>query len=330
VATELYGIIREAEALLRASLPKTTRVDLALAEHALWIEADPLEVQQVAMNLIINASEALEAQRGVVRIHSGVRAFARDELRAGFGCEDPQAGTYAFLEVGDEGVGMDAETRARIFEPFYSTKLAGRGLGLSVVLRIVQHHDGLLMIDSEPGRGAQFRVLFPHLAETSGARVAPVSGVHPGVFYATVLVVDDEESVRKVARQILERAGSRVFDAPDGEAGLEALRRLGEEVDLVLLDLTLPGLQGTEVARAMERTRPGLGIVLMSGFSTEPTLPYRLPFLRKPFDAVSLVGTLRGSLRGAGRGDTSGARPHAGTGDVVLSARLLRGSPTSG
>ncbi len=313
---DLNEVLEEAAALLRASLPKSTRLEFALDEERLPIEADPLEVQQVAMNLLINASESLEGRPGVVRVRSGARVFTRSELREGLGSDDPPAGRYAFLEVRDEGVGMDADTLARVFEPFYSTKLSGRGLGLSVALRIVRHHGGVLRVESQPGVGTTIGALFPHRAATGRNPVTSAERRGLGELRATVLVVDDEESVRHVARQILERAGAVVIDVPDGEAGLAAFARLGDEVDVVLLDLTLPGLHGTEVARAMHEERADCPIVLMSGFSTEPALPYHVPFLRKPFDAASLLSTLNACL--AGR---LPAKPGEG---VALPARLLR------
>jgi CheY-like chemotaxis protein len=202
------------------------------------------------------------------------------------------------LEVHDNGCGMDETTLTRIFEPFFTTKFTGRGLGLAAVSGIVHGHKGALRVYSSPGRGSTFKVLLPVLSDASAPAVLdPLLPLSEGC-EKTVLIVDDEESVRSVARNTLQRRGYRTIEAADGREALEVYRRFVAEVSLVLLDLTMPYMNGEEVLRELKIIRPSVKVLLSSGFN-EIEAVRRFAgkglagFLQKPYSAAVLAETIK-------------------------------------
>ena len=200
-----------------------------------------------------------------------------------------------YVEVSDTGCGMDEATRARIFEPFFTTKFTGRGLGLSAVQGIMRGHGGAIKVYSQVGRGTTFKVLFPALDAPASAGAEADAGPAGFGRGRLVLVVDDEEDVRVMARKCLERAGFRVVEAADGRAGLAAYRARAADVALVLLDWTMPRMDGAEAFREMRRASPDVRVVLTSGFAQEDATSGfagkgLAGFLRKPFRAQDLIG----------------------------------------
>ena len=173
-------------------------------------------------------------------------------------------GRYVLLEVRDDGPGMDAETVDRIFEPFFTTKFTGRGLGLAAVLGVVRGHRGALSVESAPGRGTVFRILFAPSAQASGLE-APAEAVPPRRDL-TLLLIDDEEAVRDMVGEVLEQEGVSVLRAEDGARGVALFRDQRERVDLVLLDLSMPGLSGEETFRRLREIDPGVPVILSSGY----------------------------------------------------------------
>ena len=209
------------------------------------------------MNLITNASDAIGEKSGVIVLRTGVMHADEKYLATTFVfAENLAAGYYVYLEVSDTGCGMDAATLEKIFDPFFTTKFTGRGLGLAAVLGIVRGHKGTIKIYSEPKRGTTFKVLFPgsRLAERPPELGTTITGWRSS---GTILVVDDEETVRAVARKLLEKIGYRVLLAADGRAGLDLFRQQTQEIDVVLLDLTMPHMNGEETYREMRLLRPG-------------------------------------------------------------------------
>ena len=279
--------------LLRATLSPKDTLEPDLTGGVPAVEGDPNRLRQVLLNLVGNASAALGESGGMVRVRTGVLHAEPHDLEDTFGTPDPSDGEYVMLEVSDTGCGMDPDVQERIFEPFYTTRAAGRGLGLPVVLGIVRAHRGLIRLRSEPGVGTTLCVLLP--ASTRSAPEAGVEPLAPPVAQGVrVLVVDDDEAVVEVAREFLERAGFEVTAALGGEAALEALRAAPHEIDAVVLDLAMPGLGGEEALAELRRLRPGLPVVIASGFDRE-NLASRtnesegLVFLAKPYAPEQLV-----------------------------------------
>jgi CheY-like chemotaxis protein len=254
------------------------------------------------MNLITNASDAIGGEDGTISMRTGVRHAARDYLTSSYVDDELPAGPYAFIEVEDTGCGMDAETQERIFDPFFSTKFTGRGLGLAATLGIVRGHRGTIKVASAPLRGTTFTVVLPCTA-SPGARTTETLTPRRERFRGSgaVLVVDDDETVRSVAQTMLERSGFTVMTARDGSEGVSMFDAGRDRISLVLLDLTMPTLGGEEAFRAMLRMRSDVRVVLMSGYSShELAARYGAEgiagFIQKPFRVEELEACLTSVL----------------------------------
>jgi len=297
---QLNQLIDELADLVRAGLPKTVTLDLRLEPSLPMIEGDSAQLQQVVMNLLINAAEALGTQAGTVTAETSVRTLEPEDLGPAYLGHPLRPGRYVCLEVRDTGCGMTPETMARIFDPFFSTKAAGRGLGLSALLGIVRAHRGAVHVQSAVGRGTTFRVLLPPaMRRAPTQRPSPeTASLPPG---ATVLVIDDEEEIRDVVQAVLESRGARVLTAGDGSQGLECFRKHADEVDVVLLDMTMPGLSGDAVFREILSIRPDARVLMSSGYSEQATRAQvdnrRVAgFVPKPYTAQALVEQIRAAL----------------------------------
>ncbi|HWO10770.1 MAG TPA: PAS domain-containing protein, partial [Polyangiaceae bacterium] len=264
----LDDLASEMRALLQAVVSKKAVFQFELGPA--MVEADPAQLRQVIMNLLTNASDSLGDHPGRIAIRTGTRELGSDELRSRFVESTPPAGRYAFLEVEDDGCGMTYETLARMCEPFFSTKFMGRGLGLSVVLGIVRGHRGTLQVESALGKGARFVVLLPQVSAAPSVGVAPTEA---RAARGTLLLVDDEDLVRTTSSVMLEDAGFRVLAAADGQEGLELFERHMAEIDAVILDLTMPRLDGEQCLRRLRALRPGIPVLLMSGYSVQGAVP---------------------------------------------------------
>jgi PAS domain S-box-containing protein len=303
---DLSEMIEEIAHLLVTSISKKSRLNLRLDGGLPSILADPSQIRQVVMNLIINASDALGDGNGVITVSTHVTHHDAGNLHATEWQDDVPAGRYVALEVTDTGCGMDAQTRARIFEPFFSTKFPGRGLGLAAVQGIVRAYKGALAVESEPGKGTTFRLLLPALEDDeNGARAedAPRASAWRGS--GTILLVDDEEAVRKVGAQMIEYLGFTVLTAADGGEAVECYRERQGEIDAVILDLTMPGMDGAEASGELFRMNPDVRMVLASGYAQE-NVAERFAgrdlagFLQKPYTLDQLRDVLAGILPGSG------------------------------
>lgn len=265
---ECNALVKELGGLLGVALSKKATLVYELHEQPLVVRADPGQMRQVIMNLITNASEALGGQEGRIVVSSCTRAYSRDELDELHADQTLEAGEYVTLSVSDTGRGMTLETRGRVFDPFFTTKSAGRGLGLAAVQGIVRRHRGAIVLDTGPDQGTTFSVLLPrvHVAvEPAKADAAPAAR-KPG---ARILVVDDEPHVREVFQGMLEEAGYAVVCASNGQEALEVFAREGDSIDCVLLDLSMPRLNGEEVFRELRAIRDDVRVILCSGFAEQ-------------------------------------------------------------
>ncbi len=290
---DLSRITQGVSDLISASISKKAKVTITATHGDVYVEADPTQLHQVLINLMTNASEALEHRSGRIKVTTGQTRAEENDLSRAMGTENLNHGVYAYLEVVDDGSGMDAKTRARIFEPFFTTKFVGRGLGLAAVLGIVRAHDGALLVDSKPGRGTTVRLLLP-LAPPPSRPNIPVEAQDPDLPEGSVLLADDDPAVREFVTEALERAGGSALVATNGAEAIEVYRRHEQDIIVVLLDMTMPEMNGAEALRELRRIRPDIRVILMSGFSEElafNALDDRAPdgFLQKPFFPETLI-----------------------------------------
>ena len=297
---ELPQLFEEMTDLLRASLSKKAELRLVFAPDLKPVLGDLTQLRQVFMNLLLNASDALEDETGTIFVRARNVEVCRDDPRVTD--EGIQPGTYVSTEVTDDGAGMDAETHSRVFEPFFTTKFQGRGLGLAAVQGIVRSHGGAIDVHSELGKGTTFEVLVPVApgVEVSSLLDPPsCEGTAALERGTTVLVVDDEELVRNVVTRMLSSDGIHVLQASDGAQAIEMLDENSGGVDVVLLDLTMPRMGGHEAFLHIRSGLPELPVVLMSGYEEESTLQDLAGsalFLHKPFRKSSLTWTLHKAL----------------------------------
>ena len=294
---DLSHCVREAIPLAQAAVSRAVEFRLELAHDLPPIKADISQLQQIVMNLAINAAEAIpEGRRGKLEIVTRLQSVDDEYIRGSAGTltGNLSPGAYAVLEVRDNGSGMDEMTKARIFEPFFTTKFTGRGLGLAAVLGIVKGHAGAIQIASTPGDGSVFRVLFPAVSGSADRRGQNRAAAFAAVKRGTVLVIDDEAVVRKLAQQVLEHNGYRVLVAEDGQSGIELYGRNVNEVQCVVLDATMPAMSGEETLAALQSLRPDVPVILSSGFS-EKEIERRFQgmgaaaFMQKPYRSAALL-----------------------------------------
>jgi CheY-like chemotaxis protein len=250
---------------------------------------------------VINASEAIGSEHGT--IHLGTRPITADReyLDQTVGDKDLPPGDYVVLQITDTGAGMDAETKALIFDPFFTTKFTGRGLGLAAVQGIIRAHKGAIKVYSERGKGTTFKILLPAVrGEASPPTDAPES-VMKATGSGTILVIDDDTGVRKTAAKILERAGYSAIEATNGAQGVELFRADKDFIRAVLLDLTMPGMDGEETFRQLRQIRPDVRVILMSGFNEQEAVQRFVGrglagFAQKPFSSDILLRRVQSIL----------------------------------
>lgn len=301
---DLSSVIQEMLPLIQASIPRKVDLQLRLGRDLPTIQADKAQIEQLVMNLLINAGEAIGNDGGKVEVSTGVRNVSVDEL-ADYFSETNQESDFVFLRVTDTGCGMDEETVKRIFDPFYTTKFLGRGLGLSATLGIVRGHKGAIKVTSAPSAGAEFEVLFPAIAnrpepQTLKTEDAPARG------NGAVLVVDDEEIVRKVLQQILARAGYEVLVAENGAEAIRIFAKNAKRICLVVLDLVMPVMSGKEALPHLLTMKPGIPIIVSSGQSEGECMrelqePRIAAFLQKPYRPSTFAAKVQEVMENAGK-----------------------------
>jgi PAS domain S-box-containing protein len=290
---DLTSLIEDTHQLLQVSIGKKIKVDLELTRPLAYVRAAPAQMQQVIMNLALNASEAIGDNAGRIAIRTSSRTLTSAELRERYHATNHAPGNYVILEVEDTGCGIPPEALARIFEPFFTTKFTGHGLGLAAVMGIVKSHAGAIHVTSAVGRGSVFRLLFPAVKAPVAAPQPPIENAGEWTGRGTVLVVDDEPGVRAIVARVVETFGFTAQVARDGLEGVELFREHAGSLRLVLLDLTMPRMDGEQAFLEMNRIRPEVPVVLMSGFSEKLTVerfssPKPAGFLAKPFDRKTL------------------------------------------
>lgn len=302
----LPTLAREMSELLAASIAKTAMLRYDFEPDLPLIRGDIAQLHQVVMNLVTNASDAIGDRPGTITIRAYTASLDEERLAKTYLHDNIKPGQFVCLEVLDTGCGVDQETMSRIFDPFFSTKFAGRGLGLAAVLGIVRGHNGAISLESEPGKGTSFKVFFPAVPRTITAEDASVASTPAEEMRSwrgtgLVLIVDDEKQVRDVAKAILEHRGFRTLLATDGREALNLFVEHRHELALVLLDLTMPELDGKDVLEQIRRMRPDVPVILSSGYTKqdaiEPGSEHRsVAFIQKPYLPEDLVRTVRDAL----------------------------------
>src|SRR6266550_3734661 len=295
-ALDLKTTVAGTEKLLKRLIGEDVRLTTFLAPDLGVVKADPGQIEQIIINLAVNARDAMPTGGRLTIEASNVdmdEAYVRGHAPA-------RPGRYVLLALSDTGIGMDEQTKARIFEPFFTTKEPGKGtgLGLATVYGIVKQSGGFIWVYSEPGRGTSFKVYLPRVDEPAEPAAAPASTVEPLRGTETVLVVEDEASVRMVARQVLERYGYAVLEAPNGETALRLAAKHHGPIHLLLTDVVMPGLSGRQLAEQLVQLRPDMKVLYASGYAIHAIVQHGvlesgIAYLQKPFTPETLGRSVR-------------------------------------
>ncbi|MFP4052646.1 MAG: PAS domain S-box protein [Phycisphaerae bacterium] len=295
---DLRDVVEKTVDTHRTALPATASLHLDLCRQELPLRGDPVQLSQTLGHLIVNAIEALEGEGGSIHVRVFACELSSQDLNASASAEDARPGSYACVELADEGCGMDRATLARIFDPFFSTKFTGRGLGLAAVLGIVRAHQGALQVESSPGRGTCVRAFLPLQAEQAARPVVPIESFKG---HGKALLADDEEALRRVAERLLQDLGFEVVSAVDGAEAVELFRRHRGEIVICILDLTMPRMGGRDALHEIRRIDPDTPVLLVSGYSRAEVSGHQesvpLGFLQKPYRKSDLVNALRSVLQ---------------------------------
>ncbi|MBW2095072.1 MAG: PAS domain S-box protein [Deltaproteobacteria bacterium] len=293
---DLNNEVRQVQKILERTIPKMIDIELHLQEDVWTINADSMQMEQIVMNLAVNARDAM-AEGGKLVFGTENVVLDREYCAAHLGAKP---GRYVLLSISDTGMGMDRETVEHIFEPFYTTKEMGKGtgLGLAMVYGIVKSHGGYIMCYSERGEGTTFKIYLPVIeAESKLERQDTVERVLPGGD-ETILLVDDEESLRGMGKEILEKFAYMVFTVPDGETAVKTYREKGMQIDLVILDLVMPGMGGKQCLEELLRLDHSLKVIIASGYAVNGRTKEALDagaegFIRKPYELTQMLGVVR-------------------------------------
>ncbi len=302
-SVNLNQIIQDNQSLYAAAIPKHVELQTDLDESLPLIKADDGQIQQIVLNILLNASEAIGDKPGRISLSTTVYDLQSVDAHLWQGGDRLAApGRYALLEVQDNGCGMEMETQLKVFDPFFTTKKFGRGLGMAAVLGMVRGHRGGVQIESAPGVGTVFRLIFPIIEDVEVVEDAVVVDTAVSTIASTssnyVLVIDDEAGVREAAADILDMVDIPVLTAQDGPAGLQVYRNRMADIGLVLLDLSMPIMSGEETLHALRQIDPQVQVVLSSGYDeNEVSRRFRelelAGFLQKPYNLTKLIETVK-------------------------------------
>ncbi|MCK4505008.1 MAG: PAS domain S-box protein [Candidatus Aegiribacteria sp.] len=300
VPLNLNEVIVELTHMLEVSISKKAVLRFRLADELPLIMADATQVRQILMNLITNASEALEEKSGIIAITTGAVYCDKEYFRDVEMTEELSEGMYIYIEVADTGCGMNEDTSSRLFDPFFTTKFTGRGLGLSAVLGIILSHNGAIKLYSEPGEGTTFKVLFPVYEGDDQRDVSSDTKITEKKWSGsgTILLADDEDTVLDVSRRMLENCGFTVLTAEDGQKAVDLFRENADEIVLAILDLSMPRLSGDEVLREIRRIRKNQPVIITSGFNIQD-IKHRFAgkslsgFIQKPYRSAELIEKIK-------------------------------------
>jgi PAS domain S-box-containing protein len=302
---DLNQLVKENCGLFRTTVSKTITLTTEISISIPLVFGDIGQLQQVIMNLITNAAEAIGCEPGSIVITTGVEECDKKLLQQSRLEYKPQPGRYVYIDVTDSGCGMNEEMQHRIFEPFYTTKFTGRGLGMASVMGIIKSHNGAILLHSKPGFGSTFKVLLPIF--TGEQCVAPLDTAY-GLFpkphqgtAGTVLVVDDEELVREVCREYLKSMGLQTLIATDGRDAVAVYKKNAEDIVLIILDLSMPHMDGVATLHDLRQLQPDVKVIISSGHDTLTTAKdfiYDKPdgFIQKPFQMQELQEKIAGIL----------------------------------
>jgi PAS domain S-box-containing protein len=294
-AEDLNAVLRESVGLLRLVAGASLRIELELEAASSWTRIDRVQLRQILLNLVRNAAEAGARH---VRLRSANFRLREDDLARLDAAPNVEPGDYLMLRIEDDGVGFDIETGRRVFEPFYSTKGLGRGLGLATVRGIVLAHEGALQVASQPGRGSSFSMYLPVVEAPEPAEIPPPEATGPRLRGASVLLVDDDESILQVTQRMLQRLGFSIQLARDARGALALAEDAGDRFQIAIVDSSLGHDDGIELAVALRRRRPDLPVLLMSGLDRRDDLEAALGrsptigLLLKPFTPEQLLARI--------------------------------------
>jgi PAS domain S-box-containing protein len=282
--------------MLKATISSAVSLEHFLAQDSLNILVDEAQIQQVIMNLLTNAAESIEEKQGIIKLTTGAQDYDQADLEASLLDRKPEPGRYVFLEISDNGCGMSEETLKRLFDPFFTTKFTGRGLGMSAVMGIMKSHNGALIVKSELGRGTTFRALFPASDDQQLSKIIlsdKRSTVTDKTLSGVALVVDDDRNVLRTSKKMMELCGFTVITACDGIEAVSQFKEHSEEINIVLMDLTMPNMDGIAAMNEIYRIRHNVKLILSSGFNKDELsdrITGQAPsgFIRKPYSLAVL------------------------------------------
>ncbi|MBJ6799788.1 LytS/YhcK type 5TM receptor domain-containing protein [Geomonas propionica] len=292
---DINDLLEEMLHILQVSISKKAVLHLNLNRPLLPVEADATQIRQVIMNLVINASEAIGEDNGVIAVTTGCLDCDSGYLKDALLDEQLKEGPYVFIEIADTGCGMSKDTLAKLFDPFFTTKFTGRGLGMAAVLGIIRGHKGAVKVYSELGKGSTFKILLP-ASDKAVEMVKHVAKSDHGSFKGTVLLVDDEETVRDIGTKMLQEMGFNVLTANDGREAIEAYRSR-HDISFVILDLTMPFMDGEQCFRELRALNPNVKVIMSSGFGelevTQKFIGKGLAgFIQKPYKLTALCESI--------------------------------------